>query len=179
VSRSLDIRNAFPDEARFLSDLAMRSKAHWGYSQDFMNSCRSELNVDPANMSSDSYQYFAAVERDHIIGFYALERLSDSDYELEALFVEPGYIGTGIGRALIRHATKLLSQRGAARLIIQGDPNAIEFYIAAGGRQIGTRESASIPGRYLPLFEIDIDIGSNQGSDPSGIHSAGSWIFCL
>lgn len=156
VPQSLNIRDAFPDEARLLSDLALLSKAHWGYSQNFLDSCRSELTVDPAQIGSDSYQYFAAVEGDVIIGFYALERLSDDDYELEALFVDPGHIGTGIGRALIKHATRMLSQRGAARLIIQGDPNATQFYVAAGGRQIGARESASIPGRHLPLFEIEI-----------------------
>jgi GNAT superfamily N-acetyltransferase len=102
------------------------------------------------------YQYFAAVEGDVITGFYALKSLSDDDYELEALFVAPGHIGTGIGRALITHAKHTLSQRGAARLIIQGDPNATPFYVAAGGRQIGSRESGSIPGRHLPLFEIEI-----------------------
>ena len=152
----MDIREAFPDEARLLSDLALRSKAHWGYSQDFLDSCRTELTVDPAQIGSDDYQYFAAVEGDMTIGFYALERLADDGYELEALFVEPAHIGTGIGRSLIEHATRTVSQRGAARLIIQGDPNATQFYVAAGGRQVGTRESASVPGRYLPLFEIEV-----------------------
>jgi hypothetical protein len=107
----MGIREAFPDEARLLSDLALRSKAHWGYSQDFLDSCRPELTVDPAQIGSDDYQYFATVDEDVIIGFYALEHLDDG-YELEALFVEPAHIGT--------------------------------------------RESASIPGRYLPLFEIEI-----------------------
>lgn len=152
----LNIREAFPDEARLLSDLALLSKAHWGYSQDFLDSCRSELTVDPVQVASDSYQYFAAVEGDAVIGFYALKRLSDDDYELEALFVAPEHIGTGIGRALITHAKRMLSEHGAARLIIQGDPNATQFYVAAGGRRIGARESGSIPGRHLPLFEIEL-----------------------
>lgn len=156
VSQSLNIREAFPDEACLLSDLALLSKAHWGYSQDFLDSCRSELTVDPAQIGSDSYQCFAAVQAGVIIGFYALKRLSEDDYELEALFVAPEHIGTGIGRALITHAKHTLSQRGAARLIIQGDPNATLFYVAAGGRKIGARESGSIPGRHLPLFEIEI-----------------------
>jgi GNAT superfamily N-acetyltransferase len=158
VSQSLNIREAFPDEARFLSDLALLSKAHWGYSQGFLDACRAELTVDPAQISSDRYQYFAAAEGDVIVGFYALERLSDDDYELEALFVAPDHIGTGVGRMMMIHAKRMLSQCGAARLIIQGDPNANQFYMAAGGRQVGTRASASIPGRLLPLFEIAIGI---------------------
>ena len=157
MSQSPNIREAFPEEARLLSDLALLSKAHWGYSQDFLDACRSELAVEPDQIGSDCFQYFAAVDGDVIIGFYALERLSDDEYELEALFVAPGHIGTGIGRALITHAKHMLSQHGAARLIIQGDPNATQFYVSAGGRQIGARESASIPGRHLPLFEIEIN----------------------
>ena len=156
MSQSLNIREALPDEARLLSDLALLSKAHWGYSQYFLDACRAELTVDPAQIDSDCYQYFAAIEGNVIIGFYALKRLSVDDYELEALFVAPGHIGAGIGRTLITHAKRMLSQQGAVRLILQGDPNATQFYVAAGGRQIGARESGSIPGRHLPLFEIEI-----------------------
>lgn len=156
VSKSPSIREAVPDEAGSLSDLAMRSKAHWGYAREFLDSCRSELTVDPDQIGSDTYQCFVAVEGDVVIGFYTLKSLSDDDYELEALFVAPEHIGTGIGRALLAHAKHLLLGRGATRLIIQGDPNATQFYVAAGGRQTGTRESGSVPGRYLPLFEIRI-----------------------
>jgi GNAT superfamily N-acetyltransferase len=96
------------------------------------------------------------VDGDSILGFHSVEALSESDWELDALFVEPEHIGTGIGRLLVQHALKIVSERGATRLIIQGDPNATEFYQALGARQIGTRESGSIPGRFLPLFEIEV-----------------------
>lgn len=162
MSQSLSIREAREDEVRFLSDLALRSKAYWGYSREFLDACRSELTVDAARIDSDDYLSFVAVQGATIIGFYAVERLSDDDYELEALFVEPTYIGTGVGRTLINHATTTLSQRSAARLIIQGDPNATQFYLTAGGRQIGERESGSVPGRYLPLFEIEIKRPGNR-----------------
>lgn len=41
-------------------------------------------------------------------------------------------------------------------MIIQDDPNAEAFYLAAGGVRTGDRESDSIPGRFLPLFVIDV-----------------------
>ena len=156
MSKSLRIREAFPHEASLLSDLALRSKAHWGYSQDFLDACRSELTVSASRVGTDDYQCFAALEDDLIVGFYTLEIVSAGNYELEALFVEPSHIGSGVGRSLIQHAVRSLSERGAKRLTIQGDPNATAFYVAAGARQVGTRESGSIPGRSLPLFEIDI-----------------------
>lgn len=154
--RSVTIRETVPREANLLSRLALRSKAHWEYSQDFLDACRSELTVDESRLGTDDYQCFAALDGDSILGFYALEGVSAGTYELEALFVEPEHIGRGVGRTLIQHAIQRLSECGAERLIIQGDPHATEFYVAAGARQVGTRESESIPGRDLPLFEIEI-----------------------
>ena len=151
------IRKARPAEAPLLSRLAFRSKSYWGYSSEFMEACRAELSVDPSRMDSWDYDCHVAVSGAAILGFYTLERLNHGAFELEALFVEPGHIGTGVGRMLIEHAIEALSGLGASRLIIQGDPNARRFYIAAGARQVGTRESQSIPGRQLPLFEIIIE----------------------
>ena len=156
MTEPLSIRLAHPEEAGVLSELAFRSKAHWGYSQSFLDSCRAELAVDPERIGSADYQCFVAANRKYVIGFYAVEKVSKRVYELEALFVEPKYIGTGVGRTLIQHAISLVSKYGAERLIIQGDPNARRFYLTAGAHQIGTRESGSVPGRFLPLFQVDI-----------------------
>jgi predicted N-acetyltransferase YhbS len=156
MSESLRIREALRQEANLLSRLAFRSKAHWGYSEEFLDACRSELTVDASRLGTDNYQCFAALHGDSIVGFYTLESMSAGSFELEALFVEPEHIGGGVGRLLIQHAVRVLSERGAERLVIQGDPNATGFYIAAAARQVGTRESGSIPGRELPLFEIEI-----------------------
>jgi predicted N-acetyltransferase YhbS len=141
-----------------LSHLALRSKGHWGYSQGFLDACRSELTVDATRLGTAEYQSFVAVDGDSIVGFYILERVSAGSFELEALFVEPEHFGSGVGRLLIQHAVRKLSEHGVERFIIQGDPHATEFYVAAGARQVGTRESNSIPGRELPLFEIEIAV---------------------
>ena len=71
-----------------------------------------------------------------------------------ALFVEPNHIGKGIGRGMLQHALNVVAARSGESVLIQGEPNAEKFYLAAGAKQIGTRESGSIPGRTLPLFEI-------------------------
>ena len=150
------IRAACRDESEALSDLALRSKAFWGYSNEFLEACREELTVDASRMPEDRYQCFVAEKSNVIIGFYTLSFVSDDACELEALFVEPEHIGQGVGRMLLTHATRLLSRRGVRRLTIQGDPNATRFYLAAGALPIGERESGSIPGRLLPYFEIDL-----------------------
>ena len=156
MSGSPTIRPAVPDEAGYLSDLALRSKAYWGYSLEFMESCRSELTVDPKRILSDEFDYVVAVDKETVVGFYAIEAVSSTVFELEALFVEPDRIGCGIGRLLVQHAVRNVADKGGETLVIQGDPNATKFYSAAGARHIGSRESESIPGRFLPLFQISI-----------------------
>jgi N-acetylglutamate synthase-like GNAT family acetyltransferase len=151
------IRRARADEVECLSALAFRSKGHWGYTTKFMDACRKELRVSIEKLSKNTFRYNVAELDGNVVGYYALERLSDRTWELEALFVEPVHIGGGIGRLLIEHAKATTSELGGEELLIQGDPNAARFYRAAGGKRIGERESDSIPGRYLPLFSIGLD----------------------
>ena len=142
-----------------MSDLALRSKAHWGYSPDFIERCRAELSYREEQLLAEDMRFFALEGPRGVVGFYALARRSEIEIELEALFVEPAFIGRGFGRRLIDHAKSVAASLGADRLTIQGDPNAERFYRAAGGVLTGTRESASIPGRYLPTFAVSLTPG--------------------
>ena len=90
------------------------------------------------------------------IGFYSLERISAAEVELSLLFVEPDFIGKGYGQKLITHAQEEARHLGYSKMIIQGDPNAERFYRSAGGLLVGTRKSASIPNRELPIFCINL-----------------------
>ncbi|HEY6741630.1 MAG TPA: hypothetical protein VI110_04665, partial [Lapillicoccus sp.] len=42
-----EIADGRADEAGTLSDLALRSKAHWGYGAAFLEACRDELTLRP------------------------------------------------------------------------------------------------------------------------------------
>ena len=150
------MRYATPNEAAHLSDLALRSKAHWGYSREFLNRCINELTYQSDQIEDARFDFVVAERNGEIAGFYALEQISANAFELEALFVEPEYIGSGVGRRLIQHALSIVAARSGTVLSIQGDPNAERFYLAAGAKLVGSRESESVPGRFLPLFEITI-----------------------
>ncbi|MEE8280742.1 MAG: GNAT family N-acetyltransferase [Gammaproteobacteria bacterium] len=143
-------------EAVAISSLAIRSKAHWGYSDEFMQACRAELTYSESQVHSSNYEFWVCEIESRMVGFYAIECRSPEEAELEALFVEPEFIGRGIGRTLIEHAKQKTAALGVSRLIIQGDPNATDFYEAAGGVYTGQRESTSIPGRFLPIFTISL-----------------------
>ncbi|HXO91994.1 MAG TPA: GNAT family N-acetyltransferase, partial [Stellaceae bacterium] len=75
---------------------------------------------------------------------------------LDKLFVEPRRTRAGVGRRLLRHAIAEARQRGARRLTILSDPFAAGFYQRNGATRIGEAPSDAVPGRMLPLFEIDL-----------------------
>lgn len=152
----ITLRAASADDAGELSRLAFRSKAHWGYSPSFMESCRKELTYSGSEVVARDRTCTIAETSAGMAGFYILRQLGEQRYELDALFVEPSRSGEGIGRRLLNSARKLIALKGGGRLLIQSDPHAGAFYLACGAAAAGTRESDSIPGRMLPLFEIKV-----------------------
>ncbi len=139
-----------------MSNLAIRSKAYWGYSTEFLKACKNELVITKNKLGSDKFLYMVAENNGEKLGYYALEKISKSEFELEALFVKPEYIGLGIGKELLAHAKKMAAKMGGVALTIQSDPNSEKFYLAAGGVLSGKKESKSIPGRFLPTFRISL-----------------------
>lgn len=149
----LRIRAGRRHEARLLSELALRSKGHWGYDPAFLQACRAELTLTPEQIES---RRVAVAERDgRIVGFSALAGQPPSG-TLENLFVEPDHIGTGVGRALWQHAVEVAGGLGFEHLTLEADPGAEPFYLAMGARRRGVVPSGSIAGRVIPLLEYEI-----------------------
>ena len=155
--QKVNIRDARPSEASILTELAFRSKAYWGYPEDFMEKCRRELTVTEDELADPGLKFAVADKGGRVFGFYSLGTVEGIKIELEALFVEPSAIGCGIGWGLLAEAKKSALRAGAKRMIIQGDPNASGFYIKAGATHIGESPSASIIGRMLPLYELELE----------------------
>ena len=150
------LRRAGPGDAASLSSLAFRSKASWGYDIDFMKRCQAELTFSADQIEAPRNHFVICEVDDALAGFYGLESRGEHDAELVALFVKPALLRHGIGRLLAEHMTGQARQLGIRTVTIQGDPNAEDFYTAIGATAAGYRESASIPGRYLPVFRLGI-----------------------
>ena len=144
------IRAAVPQEADLLTELALRSKAVWGYSESFMARCRPLLTLTPHYI--ETTPTFVAVDED-VCGFYSLKQRG-GDVELDLLFVEPVKIRRGVGAELLAHAREQARALGYARLIIESDPGAEGFYVRAGARRIGTVASTVEENRLLPVLEL-------------------------
>ena len=145
---TLAIRTARPGEEPLLSDLALRSKGHWGHDEAFLERARPELTVHPEHL----VRWIVRVaERDGaLVGFAAVD---PEARELEMLFVDPAAIGTGAGRALLADALDRAREAGLTELVIEADPDAEPFYRSQGAEPAGTRTSWST-GRELPLLRI-------------------------
>jgi GNAT superfamily N-acetyltransferase len=134
-----------------VSDLALRSKAHWGYDPAFLEACRAELTFTPERLVRERVRVVAS--ESSIFGVASLS-FDEPDAELTALFVAPSEMGRGIGQRLFADALLAARQRGARRLIIEADPNAVAWYEARGAARIGEVPSGSIPGRMLPQLGL-------------------------
>jgi GNAT superfamily N-acetyltransferase len=144
------LRAARPEEAARISDLALRSKAHWGYDAAFLEACRAELTWTAEQCGSGDV---VVAERDgSLVGFYAL-----GDGELDACFVDPAAIGSGVGGVLLAGALEAARRRGWATLRLDADPGAEGFYLRYGARRVGVSASGSVPGRVLPRLEFALD----------------------
>jgi GNAT superfamily N-acetyltransferase len=129
LSMNGPIRRARAGEAAALSDLAFRTKAHWGYDKAFMAACRAELTVTPEQIAKSLV--FVYQGDDGPLGFYRLE-IVGAVADVALFFVDPPAIGQGIGKALWRHLVAEARGQGTAKIVVESDPHA-EIFLSRDG----------------------------------------------
>lgn len=138
-----------------LSALILRAKAVHGYDEAFMAQCREELTLTPEKLASG---HATVVELDGEPGGVAQILRYGDEWHLELLFVEPKFIGRGVGARLMAWVIEEARRLGANELHIEADPGAEPFYLKMGAKRIGVAPSQSIPGRTLPLLVLPLDV---------------------
>jgi len=147
------VRDAVESDCVAISELALASKAYWGYDDAFMAACRDELTMRASDLSRARVR--VAEENGGIVGFHGVT-VDGRGAELEWLFVAPDAIRTGVGQQLYDDARRIAAAAGATSFRIEADPNAVAFYVRIGARLVGEVPSASIPGRVIPVLEADV-----------------------
>ena len=143
-----------------LTALCVRSKAHWGYDAEFMRLSAASLRVKSADIALG--RVLAAVDgKDRPIGVASVVPEGDSA-DLELFFVDPAFMGRGVGRALFKAAVQAAYMFDTKTLTILADPNAAAFYERMGARFLRNTPSDAIPGRSLPLYEYDLTSGARS-----------------
>jgi GNAT superfamily N-acetyltransferase len=145
------IRAARLEEADALRDLAHRSKAYWPYRAEFLEAVRPLLRLDAADMQRDTVRVLEIDGRP--AGWHRVS-LHPDRAELEDMWLDPEWIGRGLGRRLFEDATAIARRAGADRLEWDAEPFAEGFYLTMGGEEIGRTPSAVERGRTLPRMRL-------------------------
>ena len=138
--------------ARKLTKLTRRSKASWGYPNEWLKLWKGDLTITK-KMMNDFYFYHYVLDG-KIAGFYSLNRVNSRTSILEFLFVDPDYFGKGIGAQLIEHAINYCKKNECACLNVLSDPHAESFYTKYGFKVQYYIKSKVIPDRKLPEMEL-------------------------
>lgn len=151
---NIHVRQASPDEAALLTDIAHAAKRHWKYPETWIEQWKPDLTITSEFILNN--EMFVAVAGDEIVGCCALV-VTDRLAEIEHMWIRPEQMGHGVGRALFEHAKRRAEERGATALELSADPNAEGFYERMGTRRIG-EVPADMDGqsRVLPRMRIDL-----------------------
>lgn len=157
------IRPALPGQGAVLTEVCIRSKAHWGYDPTFMEAAARLLEIRESAIRAGGVLVAWRGGSDappngvSPCGVAVVVPLRRPGWcELSHLFVAPESLSLGIGRALFEASVRLAVAQGARNLSILSDPNAAAFYTRLGARLCGEAPSGVERNRMLPLFEFAI-----------------------
>jgi len=149
----MNLRRARSEEAELLTALAIRSKRAWGYGDDFMEKVMPDMIVHRRFLDEE---HGTVAELEGAVLGYAIVKIDGKEALLRDLFVEPEHFRKGIGKSLFEEALRFARDRGATRMKLFGDPNAVGFYESLGMQKIGDQPSIVDGGRTLPIMAIEL-----------------------
>ena len=129
-------------DSKKLTEIALKSKAFWGYSNELIESWREDLTINSKMISDCSVYKFLVDET--IAGFYVLNPPKGNAIELEMLFVLPEFIGKKIGKQLLHHSFEKAKEVKSRSMILLADPNAPLAVPAKGVNKTFERGKAAI-----------------------------------
>jgi len=155
------IRQATPDEHRILTEISFASKKYWDYPAHFFDIWQKELTITREYVLQN--KVFVIEIEEAIVGYYSLVELENdlhiseitlkAGLWLEHMFLQPSFIGKGLGTKLFYHCMRTCGLKNISTVNILADPNAKGFYQKMGCRFTADYPS-SIEGRTTPFLEF-------------------------
>ena len=147
----LEIRASHEADAGDLTEVRIKSKGYWGYSNETLASWGPAMQITPEYIRNNLVR--SIYSEGLLVGFYAIKR-GDEDV-LDHLWLLPQAIGKGVGRAAMSHAVQCAKQCGIKSLLIVSDADAEGFYLHLGARKTGEIFSP-VQNRMLPLLALAV-----------------------
>lgn len=144
------IRDATAAETAVLEAVQRRSSDVWEAYRDQLAAHPDAIEL-PRTFIESGWVRVAVADSDTPMGFSVVIP-TDDYYELDGLFVEPGWMYRGLGRALVQDAVARASTSGAARLEVTAGP-AQGFY-----EKVGFSVVAQAVTRFGPAVRMRRDL---------------------
>jgi GNAT superfamily N-acetyltransferase len=146
------IRSARADEGPRLKEIAIAAKGFWGYEPDQVRSWADQGDFTPERLQE--LILFVAESDGRAIGWASLIPKDEVGW-LDDLWIDPDWIGKGVGSLLFRRAADHAKTMGARRLEWEAEPNAIGFYEKMGGTYVRQSEQTEW-GRTLSVMGVEL-----------------------
>jgi GNAT superfamily N-acetyltransferase len=146
------IRPGDENEGARLKEIAIAAKGYWGYEPDRVREWANHGDFSPAGLRE--LIVFVAESEGRSIGWSSVI-LRGEVARLEDLWIEPAWIGKGVGRALFRHTAGTARELGATRLEWEAEPHATGFYERMGAKRL--RKITSEWGQTLAVMGVELE----------------------
>jgi GNAT superfamily N-acetyltransferase len=152
MSGAIHIRDGHEADFRRLRQIAVDSKAHWGYERALVEDWAEGGDFEPESLGQRLV--YVADEDGQAVGWASLIPRGEVGW-LEDLWIEPAWIGRGVGRMLFEHVKERARALGAKRLEWEAEPNARGFYERMGGSYVRDSEVTEW-GRVLEVLGVEL-----------------------
>ena len=150
--KKLVIRDGRDADFGRLREIAVDSKAHWGYDRGRVEQWAEGGDFEPESLGK-RLVYVAEADGEPV-GWASLIPRGEVAW-LEDLWVEPAWIGRGVGRMLFEHVKERARALRAVRLEWEAEPNARDFYERMGGAYVRDSEVTEW-GRVLDVLGVEL-----------------------
>jgi GNAT superfamily N-acetyltransferase len=157
---SLRIRHAHPHEGERLREIAVASKGHWGYESELVQQWAAMGDFSLGGLREK--EVYVAEAEGRAVAWAALIPRGELVW-LDDLWVEPQWIGKGVGSLLFRHAVHRAAELGGRKMEWAAEPNSVGFYERLGGRYLRDSEPTSW-GRAIPVMGVDLSDSQRRPS---------------
>lgn len=104
MKNQYQVRQARPSEAEEMTHLSFRSKAYWGYPEEWIELWRKDLSVTSEML--EKYIAFVVECDGQIVGFWCRDPVQSEEVSHGLLFIEPNHMGKGCAKMLLKQSRK-------------------------------------------------------------------------
>jgi len=141
------------DDHTVLTELTIKSKAFWGYSEKQIKDWTTLLTISKKYITEN--EVYNLISDGQIIAYYSFFKIDDNRVKLDNLFILPSFIGKKLGTYLVDDFILRVKKAGISVITLDSEPNSEDFYRKMGFRVVGQKET-SMKNRFMPIMEKEL-----------------------